>query len=269
MTPLSTVNTALVTTTTVSTTVAPTTTAKTSAATATTTAASTVKVSAAATALVKSAGTVSVTVSVADALKSGATIAANTVIKDTAANIQSNLKALAALTPAANISGITLSDTAKPTISLARADAKGDLSSATNIDPVAVLLRKVTTAYNLTVTGLTASDALTLKTPSSSATLAMTVSDTAANLVTNLDALEAKVKAKSITALTITTDPAASSKPVLSITAKQLTADIDALNVLKGDFDLTVTAVAAADAAATAGKADAILKSAGSLSAMS
>jgi sporulation protein YlmC with PRC-barrel domain len=235
----------------------------------TTTNSSTVKVSAAALSVAKAATASILTVSVADVLKSGYTPVPNTVIKDTAANIQTNLKAIAAIAPAANITGITMSDTAKATISVARADVKGDLSSTTNTDTVAVFLKKITTAYNLVVTGLTASDALTLKAPASSATLVMSVTDTAANLVTNLDALEAKVKTKSITALNIVADNASTQKPLIALTPKQLTADIDALKVLKGDFDLNVNGTAAADAATTAGAADAILKSAGSTSLMS
>ena len=273
MTPISTVNNKLIATTAAPITAATTAVIKSTTAVAvtiSTTNSSTVKVSAAATTISKAAAAPApVTVSVADALKAGAILAANTVIKDTAANIQSNFKALAALTPAANIAGITLTDTAKATISLARADVKGDLSAVANTDTVAVFLRKITTSYNLTVTGLTASDALTLKAPASSATLAMSVTDTAANLVANLDTLQTKVKAKSITALNIASDSAATIKPLISITTKQLTADIDALNALKGNFDLTVTGVAAVDAATTAGKADAILKAAASPSTMS
>ena len=248
-------------------TVVPSTTAvkTTSAPTISTTNSSTVKVSAAALTVVKAATASTVTVSVADVLKAGYTPLANTVIKDTAANIQTNLKAIAAITPAANITGITLSDTAKGTISVARADVSGDLSIATNSDPEVLLLKKITTAYNLSVTGLAASDALTLKSTGTSATLTMTVSDTATNLATNLDAIQAKAKAKSITALNLTADPAQTSKPMLSITAKQLTADVDALASLKGDFDLTITGVLAADALKTAGAADKILTTAGSL----
>ena len=149
MTPISTINTKLLTTTAAPVTAATTTVVKTTAGVAptiTTTNSSTVKVSAAATTIVKAAAAPTpVTVSVADVLKAGATLAANTIIKDTAANIQSNLKALAALTPAANITGITLSDTSKGTISVARADVKGDLSAVANSDTVAVFLRKITT----------------------------------------------------------------------------------------------------------------------------
>ena len=252
-------------------TVVPSTTAvkTTSAPTISTTNSSTVKVSSAALTVVKAATASTVTVSVADVLKAGYTPLANTVIKDTAANIQTNLKAIAAITPAANITGITLSDTAKGTISVARADVSGDLSIATNSDPEVLLLKKITTAYNLSVTGLAASDALTLKSTGTAATLTMSVSDTATNLATNLDALQTKVKAKSITALNLTADPAQTSKPMLSMTAKQLTADVDALASLKGDFDLTVTGVLAADALKTAGAADAVLKKSGSTSTLS
>ena len=235
----------------------------------TTTNSSTAKVSAAALSVAKAAAASTVTLSVADVLKSGYTPVPNTVIKDTAANIQTNLKAIAAITPAANITGITLSDTAKGTISVARADLSGDPSDSKNTDPEVLLLKKITTAFNLTVTGLTASDALTLKSTSTSATLTMSVSDTAANLSTNLDALQAKVKAKSITALSIAADPAQTSKPMLSISAKQLTADADALAALRGDFDLTITGVLAADALKTAGAADAVLKKSGSATTLS
>ena len=252
-----------------STTVAKTTTTATATPTISTSNSSTVKVSAAALTVAKAAAAATVTVSVADVLKANYTPLANTVIKDTAANIQNNLIAIAAIVPAANITGITLSDTAKATISVARADVSGDLSDAKNTDPEVVLLKKITTSYNLAVTGLAASDALTLKSTGSSATLTMTVSDTAANLATNLDALQTKVKAKSITALNLTADANQTAKPLLSITAKQLIADTDALAALKGDFDLTIAGVLAADALKTAGAADAVLKKSGSTATLS
>lgn len=245
--------------------VAPTTTAV--SPTISTTNSSTVKISAAAVTVAKAATLPPPTViTVAQALSSGDKIASNTVIKDTAANISTNLKALGALTTLGNVTGITLSDTKAGTISIARADLTGDLSSSTNIDANLVVLKKITSSYTLNVTGLTASDALSLKSPAKTVTLSLSITDTVDNITSNLSALQTAAKAKILTKITIPTADSGTAKPLLSITAAQLKASPELLSTIKGDYDLTIMGVAAADAVTVAGNADKVLKASGSVS---
>ena len=208
-----------------------------------------------------------VPMTVAQVLAPNATIPANTVIKDTTANIKANLSALAGLSGISNVSSITLSDTKAGTISVARSDLTGDLSDANNVTPSLVVLRKITSSYTLNVTGMTVSDALTLKTPAKATTLTVGISDTLDNVMSNLTSLQAAAKVKAISGITLPSTTAGSAKPVLSITAAQLKANPDVLATIKGDYDLTITGVAAADALTTAGNADKVLKASGALSA--
>jgi len=135
-----------------------------------------------------------------------------------------------------------------PIISSITATDKGSITVTNttlvnDIDALKVLTGK----YTLNVTDIGVSDALALKAPSKDATLAISVKDTAANIAANWDKLQAAVKAKTITAITVT-DSASS---LLNMTAAQLKADADALKLVTGDYKLAVTGVAAADVAKT------------------
>ena len=228
-----------------------------------TTNSSTVKVSSAALTVAK-APSVATPMSVAQILAAGANIPANTVIKDTAANISTNLKALGALTTFSNVSSITLSDTKAGTISIVRTDIAGDLSDPQNTDPNLAVLKKITSSYTLNVSGLSVSDALTLKSPAKTATLSLSISDTVDNIAASLTALQTAAKAKSIAGIAIPPATAGLPKANLSITAAQLKASPELLATIKGDYDLTITGVAAADAVTAAGNADKVLKASGS-----
>ena len=246
-------------------TVAATTTAvkTTTAPTISTTNSSTVKVSSAALTVAK-APSVATPMSVAQILAAGANIPANTVIKDTAANISTNLKALGALTTFSNVSSITLSDIKAGTISIARTDIAGDLSDPQNTDPNLAVLKKITSSYTLKVSGLAVSDALTLKSPAKTATLSLSISDTVDNIAASLTALQTAAKAKSIAGIAIPPATAGLPKANLTITAAQFKASPELFATIKGDYDLTITGVLAADAVTAAGNADKVLKASGS-----
>ena len=235
----------------------------------TTTNSSTVKVSAAALSVAKAATATPTPLTVAQILATGDKIPAGTVIKDTAANISTNLKALASLTSIANVTSITLSDTKAGTISVARTDLVGDLSDPQNTDLNLAVLKKITSSYTLNVSGLSVSDALTLKAPAKTATLSLSISDTVDNVSTNLTALQTAAKAKSIAGIAISPATAGSPKPNLTLTAAQLKASPELLATIKGDYDLTITGVAAADAVTVAGNADKVLRASGSQSTQS
>ena len=225
---------------------------------------STVKVSAAGMSVVRTLTRVATAPMTVDQVLAASTLSPQTVIKDTAANIQSGLKRLAGLSGLSNISAITLSDTKAPTISVARTDLSGDLSSSANADLDLAVLKKITSSYTLNVTGLTVSDALTLKTPAATTTLTLSINATAEQISGNATALQTLAKAKSIA--TITLPASTTPKQALSITATQLKASPELLATVKGDYDLTITGVAAADALTTAGAADKVLAASGSLS---
>jgi hypothetical protein len=235
----------------------------TTAPTISTTNSSTVKVSSAALTVAK-APTVATPMSVAQILAAGANIPANTVIKDTAANISTNLKALGALTTFSFVSSITLSDTKAGTISIVRTDIAGDFSDPQNTDPNLAVLKKITSSYTLNVSDLSVSDALTLKSPAKTATLSLSISDTVDNIAASLTALQTAAKAKSIAGIAIPPATAGAAKANLSITAAQLKASPELLATIKGDYDLTITGVLAADAVTAAGNADKVLKASGS-----
>ena len=239
------------------------------AATPTPASASTVKVSAAGLTVSKAASATPAPMTVAQALAAGADLPAGTVIKDTAAAVGANFKTLGSLATLSNITSITLSDAKAGTISVARADLTGDLTSSTNTDANLAVLKKITSSYTLNVTGLSASDALTLKSPAKNATLSLSITDTVENITSNLTALQAAAKAKSIATMTLPPLTAGTPKPMLSLTAAQLKASPELMATIKGDFDLTITGVAAADAVTVAGSADKILKASGSGSAQS
>ena len=191
-------------------------------------------------------------------------IPANTVMKDSAANISANLKALGALASIANVTGITLSDAKAGTIKVARADLAGDLSSATNTDPNLAVLKKITSTFTLNVTGLSAADALSLKSPSKAAMLTLSLTDTTDHILANFAALQTAAKAKSVASIALQDAASDSARPSLAITAAQLKTNPELLATIKGDYDLTITAVAAGDAVAVAGTADKVLKASGS-----
>ena len=195
---------------------------------------------------------------VAAVLAANASIPANTVIKDSAANIQARLKDLANLPAIANVASITLTDT-KGTITVAGADIVAVSTNATSAAAIGSLLKKITSSFTLNVTALGVTDALALKSPVSTASLTFTINDTMEAVSNNLTALQTAAKAKTLTAINITAPASGTPKPELLLSAAQLKANPEVLSTLKGDYDLTITGVAAADAIAVAGNADKVL----------
>jgi len=173
---------------------------------------------------------------------------------------------LMAMAVAGKISSIAFTDTTAPKFTYDRAAISGPLDGKDNPSPAVMLLQKITTKYSLAITGISASDAGTIKPPVANATLSFSVSDNVGGVSANLATLQTLAKAKALTAINIATDPISPTKPVLTLSAADLKSAPDALKLLKGNIDLTITGVAAADASKTAGAADVILKAAGSTS---
>ncbi len=151
-------------------------------------------------------------------------------ITDSSANIALNIDALQ--TNNTKISSITQSGTAA---ALA--------ITATQLSADATALNKISGSYNLTVSGVTGATVAT--TAANTHVSSMTVTDTGANIVTNLAALQTNVtKISSITQSNIGT--------ALALTASQLTANSTALGKISGSYTLTVSGVTGAAVASTA-----------------
>ena len=190
-------------------------------------------------------------------------------IKDASTTLTNNLEnrdVLMAMAFAGKISSIAFTDTTAPKFTFDRAAISGSLDGKDNPSPAVMMLQKITTKYSLAITSISASDAATIKPPVANATLSFAVSDNVGGVSANLVSLQTLGKAKALIAINVATDPISPTKPVLTLSAADLKSAPDALKLLKGNFDLTITGVAAADASKTAGAADVILKAAGSTS---
>ncbi len=181
-------------------------------------------------------------------------------IKDNAANLKVSLADLETMLTAGVITGIALTDTKAPTLSFARSDVSGLLSDTTNSDTTVKLLQKITSSFVLNVTDVPASEAATLKAVSKTSSLTLAVKATPDEFVANLKALQTLAKAKGLSGVTLT--GVGSAKPQLSISATNLLANPEALALIKGSLDITVTNVAAADATKVIAAADKLLKTA-------
>jgi len=159
--------------------------------------------------------------------------ASSFTITDTSANVALNIDVLQ--TNVAKITSITQSATATAT-------ATALAITATQLTADATALNKISGSYTLTVSGVTGATVAT--TTANTHVSSMTVTDTGANIVTNLAALQTNVaKITSITQSNIGT--------ALAITAAQFTADATALNKISGSYTLTVSGVTGSTVATT------------------
>jgi hypothetical protein len=166
-------------------------------------------------------------------------------IQDTAANIQANLADLSALAKDKKLSGVVLTGTG-PSLTIDRSLVTGDLASTASTNGTALLLQKISSPYVLKVDNATAADALSLKKPTTKATLSINVKDTAATVGTNLDKLQALVKSKAIARLTLTD---AGTSP-LKVSMAQITSAVDLLKAIQGSYKIAVSDLTAASALA-------------------
>ena len=96
--------------------------------------------------------------------------------------------------------------------------------------------------FSLSVSALSASDAIAFQSPSKSAKISLTISDTAANIAANIDKLEALAKSKMLSSITIN-----DLNSPLTLTSAQLKADGDVLKLVQGNYSVSATMVAVAD----------------------
>ncbi len=166
-----------------------------------------------------------VSVATAASILANATVVAFTVA-DTAANVTA---ALSTLGGDGKLTGITFTDTSKPTLTLTYAQYSG--STAT--------LAKIAGVYGLVVTGAPASAAAVLQAAGNVTTF--TVADAAASVTTTLTALGGDSK---LTAITLTDG----TKPTMILTSAQYTADVSILAEITSAHNLTVTGATVASA---------------------
>jgi hypothetical protein len=145
-------------------------------------------------------------------------------VVDTAANVAANLTGLNAEAKFGSIASIALTDVSTPTISLTAADATADVNA----------LGDITSAYHLNVTtALSVAQASGLPVGVSAHLSAFTVSDTLADIGTDLNALEVYAKAGTLTGIAVT-----DVGQTITIPASQYAADIDAINLMSGSFTI-------------------------------
>ncbi|NDB68308.1 MAG: hypothetical protein EB015_09975, partial [Methylocystaceae bacterium] len=169
-------------------------------------------------------------------------------ITDTSTNMQQNMAALAVMANAGKITGITLTDKASLTID--RNDVTGDLSSATNSNTTSKLLQTIKSPFNLIVKNVSASDALTMKSPKT-ALLQMRILDTADNITSNLSGLLALQTKGNIQSMELTDKSEA-----ITIAAAQLSTYTKFLTTISGGYKLTVNNASVTDIAKLQGLAN-------------
>ncbi len=167
----------------------------------------------------------------------GNTHVTSMTVSDTAANVQTNIAALQALAIGTKLSSIVLTDGATPTLTLTGTQYAADTNA----------LGKITSAYNLSVTAVTAANATAVA--GNTHVTSMTVSDTGANVLTNIAALQTLAIGTKLSSIALTDG----TTPTLALTYTQYTADTAALGKISSAYNLTVSGVAAANAATVAG----------------
>jgi hypothetical protein len=157
-------------------------------------------------------------------------------VRDTAANVVANLTALESLAAAGKLSAIALTATGSPALALTAAQYALD----------GLALGLIRGAYNIGVSGVTAITAA--GTAGQPHVLSVAVSDTAANVVANLTALESLAAAGKLSAIALTD----TGSPTLALTAAQYALDGLALGLITGAYNIGVSGVTAITAASTA-----------------
>jgi Ca2+-binding RTX toxin-like protein len=145
-------------------------------------------------------------------------------VSDTAANVAANLAALEPLAVSGQLTSITLTDSATPTLALTAAQFSADSAALT----------KISSAYDLSISGVLAANASTVA--GAAHVTSITVSDTAANVLANISALESLEASGKVSSITVTD------------TASNVLANMSSLRSLESSGK--ITAIIVADTAA-------------------
>ena len=148
-------------------------------------------------------------------------------VSDSAANVVSNLDSLQTIATAGDIASITLTDTGTPSLQISATQFVNDITAIGDISG----------NYTLALTGVLAAKAAGLA--GYSLVSSVSVSDSAADVVANLDALQTLAASGKLASITLTD----SGTPTISVTASQLTQDAAALNAIAGAHTLSVAGI--------------------------
>ena len=164
-------------------------------------------------------------------------------ISDTGADVAQNLDALSA---DPNVDSIALTDPNPPTLTI----------TASQLADNAPALGKITNPYQLAVTGVSAANAASVaQTGIGQGNVAsVAVSDSAADVVSNLDALQSLVPAGELSSISVT-DP---NPPTLTLTIAQALNDTTALGEITSPYFVALADTVADIAAITPGQASAL-----------
>jgi hypothetical protein len=153
-------------------------------------------------------------------------------VSDSAANVVANIAALEALAQSGHLTSITLTDAETPALAL----------SAPQLIADAQVLADIASPFTVAATGLSVSAFLSPDNQLSSASIA----DNTANVLDNLDLLQASVAAGKLTSIALTDG----GTPSFVITDGQLTSDAQALHDIVGSFSLAISGVPTASLSA-------------------
>ena len=157
------------------------------------------------------------------AQSSAGTLTSPVVVLDSAADIQANLDALQGLAAKGLLHGIQPTDANTPVLTI----SEGQLTSD------ATALSDIYGTYNLMVTGVSVADATKVST--SANVIAISVTDTAANIGAGIDGLQNLVNAGLLAHITV------SDGVLVPVTQDQLLNDATALADITGNYGLSVT----------------------------
>ena len=145
-------------------------------------------------------------------------------VVDIAANVDASLDALQALAAHNMLGTVQLTDAGTPTLAVTAAQFNTDSGA----------LGHITTAYGLSVSAVGAASATSVGNAAHVSSL--TVSDTAAQVSANLDALQLLAAKHELTAIYLT----GNGPQTITITAAQQTADATALSEIQGQYAIVV-----------------------------
>ena len=155
-------------------------------------------------------------------------------VTDSAANVTANLDSLQSLAQAGQLGGITLTDSGQPILTLTSVQIGND----------ATAIAEIQGSYKVAATGLNAGEFAILL--AGGHVSSASVSDSAASISANLDALQAATAAGTLTSVALTDG----GTPKLAVTYAQLTSDAQVLHDIVGSHSLSVSGVAVANIAA-------------------
>ena len=168
------------------------------------------------------------------------TSAYHLTVADSALDVSADIDALQALST--KLTSITLTDSGTPALTI----------TGTQLTNDATALSKITSAYNMTVSGVTAANAAIAA--ANTHVTSLSIADSAANVANNIAALETLATGGKLTSIVLTD----TGTPTLTLTSAQETADAAALALITTPYTLiTATSnapITAAAAAALVGK---------------